>query len=51
MGFVVVIAAHPGLRQQQGPRADMESAPTVQGSMLVIDPEMYANDGGVVIAY
>ena len=35
-----VIAAHPGLRQQQGPRADMESAPTVQASMLVIDPEM-----------
>ena len=28
------------LRQQQGPRADMEYAPTVQGSMLVIDPEM-----------
>ena len=35
-----VIAAHPGLRQQQGPRADMESAPTVRGTMLVIDPEM-----------
>ena len=28
------------LRQQQDPRADMESAPTVQGPMLVIDPEM-----------
>ena len=28
------------LQQQQGSRADMESAPTVQGSMLVIDPEM-----------
>ena len=34
-----VLTPPRGLRCRILPRADMESAPTVQGSMLLIDPE------------